>query len=397
MGGRHRQARLGAVHRRAIDRLAEAEVRAGPGVRDRRGHRPEGLADRPGGHPGRLPRERRARVRGEGGDRLQPGAAPGASEEAGSPGAGHTAVHPRDRAPAGQGRSLGPAGPGGAGRVRRVDPRRPAPPSAVPGTADGQGSPRGRPGASPGGAVSEERRVRVGRRSITITRPDKVLFPDDGITKADLVEHYVRVADVMLPHVRDRRVSMKRYPEGIGGQVFYQKRVPDWFPDWIPHVDVRTSKGAHVYAVIANAATLAFLANQACIEPHTWLSRADRPDHPDLVAVDRHPDVFTTQFRKAKRGDLVFLDVMRNGYGATVIPPYAVRAFPGAPVAVPIEWDELGRVEPRTFTMTTLPRRLARRGDPWSGIRRRARALADPDRRLAPVQDQTPRRGPPAP
>src|SRR5918996_1203535 len=464
MGGRHRQARLGAVHRRAIDRLAEAEVRAGPGVRDRWGHRPEGLADRPGSHPGRLPRGRRARVRGEGGDRLQPGAAPGASEEAGSPGAGHTAVHARDRAPAGQGRSLGPAGPGGAGRVRRVDPRRPAPPSAVPGTADGQGSPRGRPGASPGGAVSEEQRVRVGRRSITITRPDKVLFPDDGITKADLVDHYVRVADVMLPHVRDRPVSMKRYPEGIEGQVFYQKRVPDWFPDWIPHVEVRTSKGPHVYAVIADAATLAFLANQACIEPHTWLSRADRPDHPDLVvfdldpsaddlpmlrrgaramrrlldeaglvpfvktsgskgyhvvapldrsadhetvrvfaegvaevAVDRHPDVFTTEFRKAKRGDLVFLDVMRNGYGATVIPPYAVRAFPGAPVAAPIEWDELGRVEPRTFTMTTLPRRLARRGDPWAGIRRRARALADPDRRLARLGAQRRRRDAPPP
>jgi bifunctional non-homologous end joining protein LigD len=298
--------------------------------------------------------------------------------------------------------------------------------------------------------VTDQRRVRVGRRTITITRPDKVLFPDDGITKADLVDHYVRVAGVMLPHVRGRPVSMKRYPEGIEGQVFYQKRVPDWFPDWIPHVEVRTSKGPHVYAVIADAATLAFLANQACIEPHTWLSRADSPDHPDLVvfdldpsaddlpmlrrgarairrlldeaglvpfvktsgskgyhvvapldrsadhetvrafaegvaeiAVDRHPDVFTTEFRKAKRGDLVFLDVMRNGYGATVIPPYAVRAFPGAPVAVPIEWNELSRVEPRTFTMTTLPRRLARRGDPWAGIRRRARALADPDRRLA--------------
>jgi bifunctional non-homologous end joining protein LigD len=298
--------------------------------------------------------------------------------------------------------------------------------------------------------VSEPLRVRVGRRTITVSRPDKVLFPDDGITKADLVEHYVRVAQVMLPHVKGRPVSMKRYPEGIEGQVFYQKRVPDWFPDWIPHVQVRTSKGPHEYAVIGEAAMLAFLANQACIEPHTWLSRGDRPDHPDLlvfdldpsvedlpmlrrgaravrelleeaglapfvktsgskgyhvaapidrsadhgavrwfaeglaeVAVERYPDVFTTEFRKANRGDLVFLDVMRNGYGATVIPPYAVRAFPGAPVAVPIEWAELSRVEPRTFTMASLPRRLARRGDPWAGIRRRARALGDPDRRLA--------------
>ena len=302
--------------------------------------------------------------------------------------------------------------------------------------------------------MTEPRRVRAGRRTITVSRPDKVLFPDDGITKADLVEHYLRVADVMLPHVRGRPVSMKRYPEGIEGQVFYQKRVPDWFPDWIPHVDVRTSKGPHVYAVIGDAATLAFLANQACIEPHTWLSRADAPDHPDLVvfdldpsaddlallrrgarairamledaglvpfvktsgskgyhvvapldrsadhdavrwfaeglaeaAVARHPDVFTIEFRKAKRGRLVFLDVMRNGYGATVIPPYAVRAFPGAPVAVPIEWDELSRVEPRKVTMATLPRRLTRRGDPWSGIRRRARSLGDPTRRLSRLRD----------
>jgi bifunctional non-homologous end joining protein LigD len=84
---------------------------------------------------------------------------------------------------------------------------------------------------------------------------------------------------------------------------------------------------------------------------------------------------------------MVFLDVMRNGYGATVIPPYSVRAYPGAPVAVPIEWDELGRVEPRTFTIATLFRRLARRGDPWAGIRRRARALGDPERRLARIRD----------
>jgi bifunctional non-homologous end joining protein LigD len=302
--------------------------------------------------------------------------------------------------------------------------------------------------------VTESRRVRAGRRTIRVSRPDKVLFPNDGITKADLVDHYLRAADVMLPHVQGRPVSMKRYPNGIDGQVFYQKRVPDFFPDWIPRVEVRTSKGPQVHAVIGDRATLAFLADQACIEPHTWVSRVDALDHPDLLVFDldpstddigmvrrgaravraileeaglvpfvktsgskgfhvvapldrsadygavrafadglaevaaaRHPDLFTIEFRKAKRGGLVFLDVMRNGYGATVIPPYAVRAFPGAPVAVPIEWAELGRVEPRTFTIATLGRRLARRGDPWAGIRRRARALGDPDRRLARIRD----------
>jgi bifunctional non-homologous end joining protein LigD len=303
--------------------------------------------------------------------------------------------------------------------------------------------------------VTEKRTVRAGRRTIEVSRPDKVLFPGDGITKADLVDHYLRVADVMLPHVRGRPVSMKRYPDGIEGPVFYQKRVPAFFPDWIPRVKVRTAqKGPQVHAVIRDRATLAFLANQACIEPHTWVSRVDALDHPDLLVFDldpsaddlgmvrrgaralraileraglvpfvktsgskgfhvvapldrsadygavrafadglaevaaaRHPNVFTIEFRKAKRRGRVFLDVMRNGYGATVIPPYAVRAFPGAPVAVPIEWDELGRVEPRTFTIATMARRLSRRGDPWAGIRRRARALGDPDRRLARIRD----------
>ena len=302
--------------------------------------------------------------------------------------------------------------------------------------------------------MTEPGRLRAGRRTIRISRPDKVLFPDDGITKADLIDHYLRVADVMLPHVRGRPVSMKRYPNGIEGQAFYQKRVPDFFPDWIPRVEVRTSKGPQVHAVIGDRATLAFLADQACIEPHTWVSRVDAIDHPDLLVFDldpsgddvgmvrrgaravramleeaglvpfvktsgskgfhvvtpldrsadygavrgfadgfaevaaaRHPDLFTIEFRKANRGGLVFLDVMRNGYGSTVIPPYAVRAFPGAPVAVPIEWDELGRAEPRTFTIATLPRRLSRTGDPWKGMRRRARALGDPERRLSRIRD----------
>ncbi|HEX5948144.1 MAG TPA: non-homologous end-joining DNA ligase [Actinomycetota bacterium] len=301
--------------------------------------------------------------------------------------------------------------------------------------------------------MTEKRRVRAGRRTVDVSNPDKVLFPDDGITKADLVDYYIRVGDVMLPHVRDRPVSMKRYPNGIDGQVFYQKNAPDFFPDWIPRVEVRTSKGPRVHAVIGDRGALAFLANQACIEPHTWTSRADALDHPDLVvfdldpsaddlalvrkgartlramldraglvpfvktsgsrgyhvvapldrsadfgavrafadglaevAAEQHPDVFTIEFRKAKRGRLVFLDVMRNGYGSTVIPPYSVRAYAGAPVAVPIEWDELGRVDPQTVTMATLFRRLARRGDPWAGIRRRARALGDPERRLARIR-----------
>jgi bifunctional non-homologous end joining protein LigD len=91
---------------------------------------------------------------------------------------------------------------------------------------------------------------------------------------------------------------------------------------------------------------------------------------------NREPDSFTTEQRKDKRGDRVFVDTLRNGYGQTAVPPYALRATPGAPVATPIEWDELSRVEPDHFTISSVGRRLADRGDPWHGIGRRAQKLS---------------------
>lgn len=303
------------------------------------------------------------------------------------------------------------------------------------------------------GVTPATRSVEAAGRTIEVSRPDKVLFPGQGITKADVVEHYLRVAEVMLPHVRNRPVAMKRYPNGTRGQVFFQKQVPGHFPDWIPRARVGTSKGTQEHVVIGDAATLAYLAEQACIEPHAWLSRADRLDHPDhlvfdldpstedlrtlrdcaravrrvleevglvpflkasgskgfhvTVPLDRHadfdavrafarrvaavvaagdPDRFTTEQRKAKRRGRVYLDVMRNGYGQTVIPPYALRALPDAPVAAPVTWDELRRVEPRSFTLGNLSRRMARRGDPWEGMARRARSLARPAERLADLE-----------
>jgi bifunctional non-homologous end joining protein LigD len=297
--------------------------------------------------------------------------------------------------------------------------------------------------------------IEVAGRTIEVSRPDKVLFPGDGITKADLVEHYVRVAEVMLPHVRNRPVAMKRFPEGIRGHMFFQKQVPEHFPEWIPRTKVETEeKGTQEHAVIGDAATLAYLAEQACIEPHTWLSRADRLDHPDqmvfdldpstedvgvvrdcaralrdtleraglspylktsgskgfhvAVALDRSadfdtvrtfargvadvvaahdPERFTVEQRKGKRKGRVYLDVMRNGYLQTAIPPYAVRALPGAPVATPLDWDELGRAEPQSYTMGNLFRRLGRRDDPWKDMGRAARSITDAEGLLAKPAD----------
>lgn len=292
--------------------------------------------------------------------------------------------------------------------------------------------------------------VEAGGRRVRISHPDKVLFPEDGITKLDLAEYYAAVAEVMLPHIRDRPLTQHRWPDGIGGQDFWHKQIPDYFPDWVERVEVRTNKGPQVQVVANEAATLAYLANQNCITPHVWLSRRDRLGQPDLIIFDldpageedfsavrsgarilrglltdvglvpflkttgskglhvtvpirpgtpfdavhafaarvadllvaEDPDRLTTEFYKRKRQGRVFVDIGRNAYAQTAVPPYAVRARSGAPVATPIEWEELGRVTPIRFTLRNLFRRLSRRGDPWSGMFRRARSFDRAARRL---------------
>jgi bifunctional non-homologous end joining protein LigD len=101
------------------------------------------------------------------------------------------------------------------------------------------------------------------------------------------------------------------------------------------------------------------------------------------VAVSTHPKLLTLEQRKNKRGDKVLVDVMRNGYGQTAVPPYAVRARPGAPVSTPIDWDELGRVKPTQYDVRSVLRRLDKRADAWKGMRRRAQGLVKARKKLA--------------
>jgi bifunctional non-homologous end joining protein LigD len=130
--------------------------------------------------------------------------------------------------------------------------------------------------------------MRAGRRNVRITHPDKALFPD-GITKADLAVYYRDVAPVMLPHVRDRPVSMQRFNGGITRPGFFHKDVPQGAPDWVPTVEV-PKKGGTVRHVLANeTATLVWLANQNCITPHVSTARADRLDRPDRIVWDLDP------------------------------------------------------------------------------------------------------------
>lgn len=288
---------------------------------------------------------------------------------------------------------------------------------------------------------------------VEISKPDKVLLPGvadgGGVTKLDLARYYADVAEVMMRHLAGRPVNMQRFPDGIEGPSFYEKKVPGHFPGWVRTVEVDTADGPQRQVVVHEGRTLVYLAQQACITPHTWLSTERDLGHPDQLVfdldpsddslakvrratrlvgelldhlgltsylkttgsrgyhvlvplragedfdavrgfaravaerlVERAPDLLTLEARKANRGDRVLVDIMRNGYGQTAVPPYAVRARPGAPVSTPIEWSELSRVRPAQHTIASVRRRLARRGDPWADVRRHAQGLSRARRRL---------------
>jgi bifunctional non-homologous end joining protein LigD len=284
--------------------------------------------------------------------------------------------------------------------------------------------------------------MRAGRRDVPLTHSDKVLFPDDGITKEDLAAYYRDVAPRMVGLVRDRPVSLQRFNGGIGRPGFFQKNVEKGAPDWVKRVKVGKHGGSLWHVLANDPATLVWLANQNCITPHVWLSRADRLERPDRMIFDldppgkgefalvrrtarelgdvlreagvepfamttgskgvhvvvalqrrygfdqvreaavavaqelvaRRPRDLTIEFYKRKRDGRLFVDVNRNGYAATAVPPYGVRPLPGAPVATPLHWDELSdrRLTAQRWTLRTV---LDRDPDVWAGIGRAAGGL----------------------
>jgi bifunctional non-homologous end joining protein LigD len=135
-----------------------------------------------------------------------------------------------------------------------------------------------------------ETTVRAGRRRVRISSADKLLFPADGITKAELAAYYAGIAPVMTPHVRDRPLNLWRWNRGIDGELVVQQEIPRGAPDWVRRVRVPRRRGGSVcHAVGGEAATLVWLANLNCITPHAWTSRADRPDRPDRLVFDLDP------------------------------------------------------------------------------------------------------------
>ncbi len=122
-----------------------------------------------------------------------------------------------------------------------------------------------------------------------ITHPDKVLFPDDGITKGDLAGYYEAIAPVMLPHLRGRPVTMERYPAGIGKRGFWQKDVSKGFPEWLQRVEVPKKDGVVHHAIVTDVRSLLWVTNQNTITQHVWTSRMPDLDHPDICVFDLDP------------------------------------------------------------------------------------------------------------
>jgi DNA ligase D len=145
----------------------------------------------------------------------------------------------------------------------------------------------------------------------SISNPDKVFFPQRGLTKGDLVQYYVDLSDAVLPHLRGRPFHMVRYPNGVEGDFFHQKRVPQ-HPDYVGEQYVEFPSGhSTVFAVVSNADALAWVINLGCIELHTWHSRVPEIEKPDYLLIDLDPTT-DGQWPHVREIALVVRDVMEE-------------------------------------------------------------------------------------
>jgi len=289
---------------------------------------------------------------------------------------------------------------------------------------------------------------KINGHKIEINNADKELFPEDGITKGEVVDYYGRIAETMLPYMKDRPLALQRFPDGIDEEGFYQKEAADYFPDFIETARVVLEDGSKQNEIVCNnATTLVYLANLAVITPHLWQSSTEAIRMPDKIVFDLDPSdddfavvkegardlrkaledmgltcfvmttgsrglhvacpikpeheyesvksftkavaqnleaedpKFTTKVRKEKRRGRVFIDYLRNEYAQTSVAPYALRAKPGAPVAAPLDWDELSdsKLDAQSYTMENIFKRLGRREDPWKDFSRHRASLPELD------------------
>ena len=134
----------------------------------------------------------------------------------------------------------------------------------------------------------------VGRRRVRVTHPERVLFPGDSVTKGDLAEYYAAIGDAIVPHLRERPFTLKRYPYGIRGQPYFAKQAPKGKPPWIPTRRFRTwpregESRLVDFTLVNEPAALVWMVQMNCIDMNAWYSRVDKPDRPDFVLFDLDP------------------------------------------------------------------------------------------------------------
>ncbi|MEP6910060.1 MAG: non-homologous end-joining DNA ligase [Actinomycetota bacterium] len=288
-------------------------------------------------------------------------------------------------------------------------------------------------------------KLRVGRREVNVSNPDKVFFPKRKLKKIDLVNYYLDVADPVLNHVQRRPMQMLRYPDGAEEWFFYQKRVPANHPEWLETVHIKFPSGRTAdFPVCNEPAALAWIVNLGCIDLHTWASRIDDVDRPDYLLIDLDPsegnpfssvrkiamvvkevmdelglhsfpktsgstglhilapikpelgfpevrrfakamaqeverriddqEIATTTWKVADRRG-VFVDYGQNSRDRTIASAYSIRPTPDARASAPLTWDEVPKVKPERFTLTTMRKRIDEVGDLNAGMWRHKASL----------------------
>ncbi len=279
--------------------------------------------------------------------------------------------------------------------------------------------------------------VQLGKRKIELSNLAKSLFPGDHILKAQLIEYYLKIAPTVLAHLKGRPLSFVRYPDGIDGERFFQKNRPEWAPEWMDHIVLGEKEEKVDYMMATDEASLAWIANLACIEIHQMHCRSPHFNNPDYFVFDLDPpentkfgdiagialemkehiedfgyrpfvktsgrkglhivvpiepkwtfgEVFgavrdvaepfvashsrltTLDIRKDARKGRVLVDIYRNRPHQTIVSAYSVRGLPGAPVSMPLRWDQLVNVSSAAeFTLRNVPDHLVLHGDAWEGI-----------------------------
>jgi bifunctional non-homologous end joining protein LigD len=303
---------------------------------------------------------------------------------------------------------------------------------------------RAAPPPAPAETARSAPKSKGAQRPVKLTHPEKVLFPEPGITKRQLADYWREVADVALPFLEQRPLTLFRCPDGYGAHCFYQKHVGVGVPAVVPRVAIK--EGEDPYAAIDSVESLVGLVQIGVLELHVWGSRAEHLDHPDVIIfdLDPAPDVpwsevakaafdvkerlealglnafakltggkglhvvvpvhpgptwpavkqftrtfvnemvraeprrFIASMSKVKRTGKIFIDYLRNDAESTAIGAYSPRARDGAPVALPIEWDELQPDAPQAprFGLLEVPKLIrARKRDPWQGFDEARRSL----------------------